>query len=600
MARFPQPRVLDEPARRDLDGGWTGVDNRRDRSLLGQGGPGDAPGLLADAVNARISRQQPETRRGCAAPIHFNAPGTRSAIQGVGVFSDPNGSEWIVTADVGGLWFHADGRTPREVPLPAGITLGECEIVQAFQNLVICRGPDEPVLEWQGDWHRAPRVVAASPVPPTQTDYLEPLPPCEFGMVMSDRFIFPISRDTFGWSDLLDYTRYDPALSVARVNSGEDDAIVAFARYQGNRLIVFKDQSIYYVNNFYGDLLSISVDRLPARIGCVARRSVCEVGGDLMWLGDRGVYRLSQTEQDALRSQPVPVSLPIEGYMDRIHWTYAHQAAACVVGPYYLLAVPMDGSTSNNAVLVYDITLGAWQGVDFYGTPGPDTLVRYPRPELPGVETASPAGGDETIATEWALPAAVFAEALVVTDYAGERTAFISDGVRLVALGHGWMDRIGDFEYEICTKIETRGYLMGELGEKPALAVEAFYATRGANLNVSVLTDGVNEELVLLAGRERDRTRYRIHGKAAYSLDNASADFEAPHREDYAWMGGDGPMLPSPGIPMELWQEFKTPLPVRRLGRWFSVRIETTAGLVRLLGIQVDALPERHSFATRI
>ncbi len=590
---------MDTPARRDLDGGFTGVDNRRDRSLLGQGGPGDAPGLLADAINVRISRQQPETRRGAVTPIHFNAPGTRSAVQGVGVFSDPNGVEWVVTADVDKLWFHADGRTPRSVDLPAGVALGACEIVQAFQNLLIPRGPGLPVLEWGGDWHEPVRVVAASPVPPAQTDYLEPLPPCDFGIVMADRFVFPISRDTLGWSDLLDYTRYDPALSVARVNSGEDDAIVAFARYQGNRLIVFKTQSIYYVLNFQGDLSEIAVDRLPARIGCVARRTVCEVGGDLMWLGDRGVYRLSQTEQDALRSQPVPVSQPIEGYMERIHWTYASQAAACVVGPYYILAVPVDGSTRNNAFLVYDLTLQTWQGIDYYGTPAPETLVRHPRPELPIVLSSSPSGGEETISPEWPTTDPVMAQALVVTDYAGERTAFVSDGERLIALGHGTVDRIGEVEYEIATKIDTRGYLLGELGDKGALAVEAFYATRGASLNLDVLTDGVNEVLPVLADRERDRTKWRTHGKPAYALDNSANDFEAPHREDYTYVAGDGPMLPSPGIPLELWQQWKAPLPVRRIGRWFSIRLESTAGQLRLLGAQVDALPEKHSFAQR-
>lgn len=599
MARYPQPRTFDTPARRDLDGGFTGVDNRRDRSLLGQGGPGDAAGLLADAINVRVSRQQPETRRGCVTPIHFNAPATRSTIQGVGVYSDPTGIEWVVTADTDKLWFHADGWTPRCVDLPIGVVLGRCEIVQAFQNLLICRGAGLPVLEWNGDWHAPAVSVTPSPVAAEQTDYLEPLPPCEFGIVMADRFIFPISRDTFGWSDLLDYTRYDPALSVARVNAGEDDAIVGFARYQGNRLIIFKTQSVYFVRDFYGDLANIAMDRLPARIGCVARRTICEVGGDLMWLGDRGVYRLSQTEQDALRSQPVPVSLPIEGYIDRINWGYADQAAACVCGQLYILAVPVDGSTRNNAFLIFDITLGTWQGMDWYGAPPPETLTRRPRPELPFVEHSSPAGGDQTIAPGWPEGTPVMAQGMVVSDYCGERTAFVSDGQRLVALGQGTMDRIDGWEYDIATKIETRGYLLGELGDKRGLAVEVFCATRGARLSVDVLTDGVNERLPVLTDRERDRRKWRVHGKPAYSLDNWAKDFDGPHREDYSWVASDGPMLTAPGIPLELWQEYQTPLPMRRVGRWFSVRVESTAGQVRLLGCQVDTLPERSSAAHR-
>jgi predicted phage tail protein len=41
-------------------------------------------------------------------------------------------------------------------------------------------------------------------------------------------------------------------------------------------------------------------------------------------------------------------------------------------------------------------------------------------------------------------------------------------------------------------------------------------------------------------------------------------------------------------------QEWKHPLPLRRFGRWFSVRVETTTGQMRLLGVQVDCLPERN------
>jgi hypothetical protein len=44
----------------------------------------------------------------------------------------------------------------------------------------------------------------------------------------------------------------------------------------------------------------------------------------------------------------------------RIHWTAAAGAAAAVWDDRYFLAVPVDGSTVNNAVLVFDLASKSW------------------------------------------------------------------------------------------------------------------------------------------------------------------------------------------------------------------------------------------------
>jgi hypothetical protein len=59
-----------------------------------------------------------------------------------------------------------------------------------------------------------------------------------------------------------------------------------------------------------------------------------------------------------------PLSLPIQGYINRINWTVARTTArAHVWGDLYLLAVPLDGANTNNWILVYSISLGTWQGI---------------------------------------------------------------------------------------------------------------------------------------------------------------------------------------------------------------------------------------------
>jgi len=639
---------------------------------------------VADGINVRMSTGQPETRGGVVTPIHLN-PGLWTNVQGIGLYSDPNGSEWIVVADAQKVYFVADGASPRELDLPAGHTMGACEIVQAFGDLLFLRGKDVPNMVWEGNWTKPLKLVTASPVPPEESDYLDPIPGVEFGMVMADRFFFPVERDTVGWSDLLDYTRYDKAFSTARFNRGEDDVIIALSGYQGNRLVVFKTQSIYYMYNVQGDMSGVVVDRLPARIGCVARRSVAEVGGDLMWLGDRGVYRLSQTEEGSIRSVPTPVSQAIEGYMARINWDVAAQASACVVGNTYLLSIPIDNATRNNAVLVYDIPTQRWQGLDYYGVnptlppvivtgggvgspvyeygtaplpeqeyegaPGaeyehggtgpvvtppvmvkglflrpdgvschirPDTSSYYLRQteaEPPPAATAEylrpdgvacylrPDGMSQYLRIDEAgagggnggdaASDAIYVQALVVSDYAKQRTAILCDGLRLLALGHGSADRIDEEQREIYSAVETRGYVLAEIGEKTILAAETFYATRAATVSMNVRTDGVNEVLPLVEARRRNRQRYVVHGKLRYDLSNRANNHGAPHREDYAWVAADAMMMMS-GVKLNALQEWKHPLPLRRFGRWFSVRVESTTGQIRLLGVQVDCLPERN------
>ena len=116
-------------------------------------------------------------------------------------------------------------------------------------------------------------------------------------------------------------------------------------------------------------------------------------------------------------------------------------------------------------------------------------------------------------------------------------------------------------------------------------------------LGVALVTDGVAEGKELVTGRARDRERYRIHGKRRYLLDNSGDDFNAPHREDYAWLVGDGVYLRS-GIRLGQLQEWDQELPVRLEGRWFAVEI-VAAGRLSLKGLQAVGRRSREGGADR-
>jgi hypothetical protein len=63
-----------------------------------------------------------------------------------------------------------------------------------------------------------------------------------------------------------------------------------------------------------------------------------------------------------------PISAPIDDVIQRINRNYASNAVATYWNNRYYLAVPLDDSTVNNTVLVYNFILKQWESVDTYPT----------------------------------------------------------------------------------------------------------------------------------------------------------------------------------------------------------------------------------------
>ena len=570
MPRYPQPQQNDEPLRADLDAFFVGVDNRQDRNAL-------PAGVAAEAVNMRFDRNYAATRPGTCSPLFCNKISHAddhpvfewiSLLKTAGVFSDPNGSEWILVANAGQVWRCGEGRQPQHLPL---IDNGSVDyddgntFVQCFEQVILFRGADLPALLWNGQPQKPLRPIVGSMGRP-RAAFLSPTPQADWGVVMADRLFVPISRDELAYSDLLDPTAFDLSTATVRFNSGEDDSLVGAAPYQGSRLAVFKTQSIYMLNNVGGDMSQISVDRLPTRIGCLARRSIAEIGTDLIWLAQGGVYRLSQTDQGAVRSEPIPASWAIEGTMQRINWRAASNACGVVAGRYYYLAVPLDGSDTNNAVLVYDVQTGQWQGYD------------------------------EILVASTGEIAQI--KALVVSNLWGRRVPFAVTADYVIALdAGGYCDSAGQGELDVNSlqepvrwRLETRGYPLGGIGHKQLASTRLVYATQGATVNLDISTGGPNASRAILTNQTRDRTKYTRWGMPRFSLDNAGDDFADPHREDYQWQAGDAVTCQS-GIPLNVFQEFDQGLAARLNGRYFSLAVHGSGGM-RIKGVESEGRGE--------
>ena len=193
-----------------------------------------------------------------------------------------------------------------------------------------------------------------------------PPPQVGYGIYMGSRLLIP-NRDEIWFSNTLNFANYNINGRIF-VNQGDSDAIVALAPFGTSSIIVFKESSIYLLGNVVGpsDELNsrVIVSLLTKSFGIIAKDSLAHDGKNLIFLTRQGVHSVGLTSQNELHTSSVPLSEPIDGFMGRVNWAYAGSAFGEVSDNKYYLALPIDGSTESNAVLVFDLLRRFWNGYD--------------------------------------------------------------------------------------------------------------------------------------------------------------------------------------------------------------------------------------------
>lgn len=151
----------------------------------------------------------------------------------------------------------------------------------------------------------------------------------------------------------------DPQDEVVRIMQWFNTGILVFHRNSIWAIVV--DQANFDTIELFD---STNIQQLNREVGCVAGQSVAQAGTDFFFLSRYGVHRLSKTEQDKAIGVSVPISDEIETEINRINWAAIEKSCATVWDNFYLLAVPVDLSTENNLVLVYDLREQAWTTIE--------------------------------------------------------------------------------------------------------------------------------------------------------------------------------------------------------------------------------------------
>lgn len=564
----------DAPVTIDLDTAWLGVNERDDPAGLAT-----AEGsYVRSAINTRFRTRRPETRPGYLTVAGMSYVADYGMNSGAGTYVDAAGVEWTLSAQYGeenGVLdprrvvavFMRHGTGVRLTFSTLAYSAERSWFTQAGTDLILWRMSAGEALEpliWTGGTEDLWTTVEECEAP-GYAEYLRPLPKAAFGIYKADRVIFPYA-DGIGYTDLLAPRRWDPDLQTIPVEGGGRVTGLAWLR---RSLIVFKETSVTALVNFAGDLTAVEREDVSTQAGCISHATIVEAGGDLIWLGRGGVYRLSEAaapgNEGAITVKrsltPVPVSWPIPKTMERINWAAAHLACAVLADGLYYLSVPVDGSAVNNALFVYDTVMGTWQGED-----------RLTAHNHPGITAMS--------------RARVF----------GRESVVVMSQSDIYVGGHGWHDGFG--AGDIYTGIRFRGYALDDAGLKTLQRLEVQTEELGTYPALYANADGLRTDQRIHAPAARSPLRWLSFATAARDLTNADDDAGAVNREDYTWTVGDEAQCGDSGIPLGNMQRHKLAGMVRGAQMWVCPGISSARGRLRVCAVRASGI-KRRDYARR-
>jgi len=171
------------------------------------------------------------------------------------------------------------------------------------------------------------------------------------------------NRNTLYASDILDASVWDLTNSIV-VNADDGDEITAIVQYYQSRIMVFKKRRIFQVT-IPPDATTAAdwtVELISNNTGCVAEQSAVQVNSDIFFLSDDGIRSLVRSAADDFTSIGLPLSEPIKDVIQEINVAKIGIATAHFYDNRYFLAIPTGSNDFNDTIIVYNTTLGAFEG----------------------------------------------------------------------------------------------------------------------------------------------------------------------------------------------------------------------------------------------
>lgn len=192
------------------------------------------------------------------------------------------------------------------------------------------------------------------------------MPVSNWGLLQQNRAILEYSRSQVIFSQPVNPQAYDIIDGVFGFASGTNDYLVGAAPYQDTQTLIFMRQSVYLINGVNGDVAAMTDQLITNQVGCCSRHSIATCGSNVLFLNERGVFQLQPGYELTLRGNSLPLSAPVDAFIQTINFSALNAPYAAYYLNRYYLAIPVNGSTRNNAMLVYNFINQAWESYDTF------------------------------------------------------------------------------------------------------------------------------------------------------------------------------------------------------------------------------------------
>jgi len=158
--------------------------------------------------------------------------------------------------------------------------------------------------------------------------------------------------------------KYDTTYGTFVTAGGSADRFITAFSFADDKLILFNRKSISAVTginsfNFQGAVVS----SVTKELGLVAEDTIVQVGNQILFLSDNGIYGASFQDLYNLRGNELPLSEPIDATIETINKEHWKKSSAVYFDNRYYISVPTGSSTTNNALLIYNFLNKAWESV---------------------------------------------------------------------------------------------------------------------------------------------------------------------------------------------------------------------------------------------
>jgi len=200
------------------------------------------------------------------------------------------------------------------------------------------------------------------------------LPPSDFAFYFQNRIVCKFKDTQLGVSDILSPV-IDFELNNFIINQGGNDAIVGVLPWVENQFLVIMQKSIYvafvepstYVIGASPGVNS-SITVVTTQVGCLARKSIASAGQFVFFLSGKGVHVITPQLDLKLVGNTLPLSEPIDDFFDNLNYAAASSAVSSYYDNRFFMALPINGATRPNAIIVYNTLNQQWECIDTYPT----------------------------------------------------------------------------------------------------------------------------------------------------------------------------------------------------------------------------------------